>query len=118
MLELIRKTLLAGVGLVAISREKAQRIIEPLVKKGQLSEKEGKKILNELVRKTEQVRKSLEKTTDGIVRKTLSKMDIPTKQDYVKLSRRIEKLEKEGKLKPKAKSKSRVKRSVTKSRKK
>lgn len=114
MLELIRKTLLAGAGLVAMSREKAQRIIEPLVKKGQLSEKEGKKFLNELVKKSGQARKSLEKMTDGIVRKTLSKMDIPTKQDYVKLSRRIEKLEKKGKVKPKAKSKGRVKRSVTK----
>ena len=114
MLELMRKILLAGVGLVALSTEKAHRIIEPLVKKGQLSKKEGKKFVNELVKKSGQARNSLEKMIDAIVTKTLSKMDIPTKQDYVKLSRRIEKLEKKGKVKPKAKTKSRVKRSVKK----
>ena len=114
MLELIRKTLLTGVGLVVISKEKAQKVIEPLVKKRQLSKKEGKKFVNELVKKSEQARKSLEKMTDGIVRKTLSKMDIPTKEDYLKLSRRIGKLEKKRKTKPKAKSKSHVKRSATK----
>jgi len=114
MLELIRKTLLAGLGLVVLTTEKAQRIIEPLIKKRQLSKSEGKKFVNELVKKSAQAREGLEKMIDRIVTKALSKMDIPRKQDYVKLSRRIEKLEKKGKVKPKAKTKRRVKRSVTK----
>jgi polyhydroxyalkanoate synthesis regulator phasin len=113
MLDLMKKTLLAGVGLVAVSREKAQKIVEPLVKKGQLSEEQGKRLLNELVKKSEQTRKGLEKTIDGVVRKTLSKMEIPTKQDYLNLSRRIDKLGKKVKTKTKAKHKTSVKRSLT-----
>jgi polyhydroxyalkanoate synthesis regulator phasin len=114
MFEVIRKTLLTGLGLAAISKEKAEKIVEPLVKKGHLSDREGKKFLDELIKKSEQARKALEKTVDGIVQKTLSKFDIPTKRDYETLLGRIERLEKEGKAKTKVKRKSRTKRSVAK----
>jgi polyhydroxyalkanoate synthesis regulator phasin len=114
MSDLMKKMLLASVGLVAVSKEKAQKIIEPLVKKGQLSENQGRRLLDQLVKKSEQARKGLEKTIDRIARKTLSRMDIPTKQDYLDLSCRIDKLEKKGKTKARAKRKTSVKPSVTK----
>jgi len=101
MMDLIKKTLFIGMGLVSMTKQKAEAIVKPLVKKGELSEKEGREFSNELLKKSEEARKVLEKMIDEFVKRTLSKMNIPTKDDYLKLSRRIEKLEKKSKAKPK-----------------
>lgn len=101
MMDLIKRTLFIGMGLVSMTKQKAEAIVKPLVKKGELSEKEGRQFSSELLKKSEEARKGLERMIDGFVKRTLSKMNITTKDDYLKLSRRIEKLEKRSKVKPK-----------------
>lgn len=101
MMDLIKKILFAGMGLASMTKQKAEAIVKPLVKKGEFSEKEGRKFSSELLKKSQGARKGLEKMIDGLVKRTLSKMNIPTKDDYLNLSQRIEKLEKKSKAKPK-----------------
>jgi polyhydroxyalkanoate synthesis regulator phasin len=93
MFELIKKTMLAGVGLAAVTKDKVEELARELTEKGEMSEKEGKELMDQLLKKSEQARKDLETKVEDTVRKVLGKMAVATKEDIDSLSERIKKLE-------------------------
>ena len=93
MFELIKKTMLAGVGLAAVTKDKVEELARELTEKGEMSEKEGKELIDELLKKSEQARKDLETKMEDTVRKVLEKMAVATKKDIDSLSERIKNLE-------------------------
>jgi polyhydroxyalkanoate synthesis regulator phasin len=48
MLEIVEKTLLAGIGVLSLTQKKAEELIEDLKERMNLSEEEGKKLLEKL----------------------------------------------------------------------
>ncbi|MBU4304931.1 MAG: hypothetical protein KJ893_04835 [Candidatus Omnitrophica bacterium] len=60
MFELLEKLILAGVGLAMLTKEKAEKIIDSLVDKGQIKAKDKKAMLNRLLKGTEKLDKDLE----------------------------------------------------------
>lgn len=94
MFNFIKKTMLVGAGLAAMTREKIEGTIDELVKKGELSEKEGKELVDELVEKSKSVKKDLEKKVEKIVTDTVKKLNIPTRDELTALKKKIEQMEK------------------------
>ena len=41
-MDFIKKSMLAGIGLAALTREKAEKTVDDLIKKGEMTEKEGR----------------------------------------------------------------------------
>ncbi len=80
MFELIKKTMLTGVGLAAVTKDKVEELARELTEKGEMSEKEGKELIDELLKKSEQARKDLETKVEDIVRKVLEKWIWPPKE--------------------------------------
>ena len=94
MFDLIKKTMLTGVGLAAMTKDKIEELAKELTEKGKMSEKEGKELLDDLLKKSEQSRKDLETKVEGMVRKVLEKMDMVTKKDIASLEKKIKNIEK------------------------
>ena len=94
MFDLIKKTMLIGIGLAAMTKEKAEELAKELIEKGELSEKEGKELVDEMLKKSEQAGKDLETKIEGVVQKALGKMDLASKKDVSQLAAKIERLEK------------------------
>jgi polyhydroxyalkanoate synthesis regulator phasin len=78
----LRNLLLAGVGTVAFSLEKAMEIIDELVKKGELTVNQGKELNQELKNKFAQQKPE----SPGLA-------NLATKEDIKKLEARITRLE-------------------------
>ncbi len=86
MLESIKKVLYAGIGIFAISEDKAKEIIAELIKQGEITAQEGDKLLNEIKEKAYQKGRSFEESFAMKIK------------DYLKISeleKRVEQLEKE-----------------------
>ncbi|MBW1971570.1 MAG: polyhydroxyalkanoate synthesis regulator [Deltaproteobacteria bacterium] len=94
MFNLIKKTLLTGIGLTILTKEKVEEVGKELAKKGKLSEKEGKKLVDDLLKRSEQANKELEEKIENSVRKVVEKLNLASKDDIAKLSQKIEQLEK------------------------
>lgn len=93
MLDLIKKTMLTGFGLAGLTKDKVERLAKELAKKGRLSEKEGKKLLEDLSKKSVKARDDMEKQIEKIAKKTTKKMNLATREDILKLTKRIKRLE-------------------------
>jgi polyhydroxyalkanoate synthesis regulator phasin len=93
MLTLIKRIMLTGVGLAAMTKDRVEELARELIEKGEMSEKEGKELIDEMLKKSEQARKDLETKVEDTVRKVLGKMDLATKGDIDRLAERIKSLE-------------------------
>ena len=94
MLEFIKKAMFIGLGLAFMTKEKIEEFSKELVEKGKLSETEGKEFIDELQKKSEEARKKVEDQIKNSVKDTLKKMNIPTRDDLLKLEKQVEELKK------------------------
>ncbi|OEU53394.1 MAG: hypothetical protein BA872_04045 [Desulfobacterales bacterium C00003060] len=93
MFDLMKKTILTGVGLVGLSKDKVERLAKTLAEQGNLSEKEGSKLVDSLVKKADKAKKDLAAQIEKAVKGTVKKMNLADRDDMLKLTERIKKLE-------------------------
>ena len=93
MKEIIRKALLLGIGLAALTEEKLREFVAELEKKGELSREEGRALVREALKERAKQRKQLEKRIAEEVERAFAKTGVASKKDVEKLKKKIEKLE-------------------------
>ncbi len=94
MIDLIKKTMLTGIGAAALTKEKIEEIAQEFVDRGKLSEQEGEKIVKDMLDKTEESKEQFRKQTEQIVETTLGKMQLARASDIKKLRVEISSLKK------------------------
>ncbi|MBW6461609.1 MAG: phasin family protein [DPANN group archaeon] len=92
---LARKVGLFGIGVAAITKDKAEALVKDLIKKGDLNKDEGKKLVAELIEKSKKSTKDLETTINSQVTDIIKKTDLATKKEIKVLEAKIQKLEAE-----------------------
>ena len=96
MFDIIKKTMLMGAGLAAMTGDKIEELAKELTEKSGMSEKEGKELVEELVKKSERARKDLDAKVEALVGKALEKMDVATRKDIARLEEKIGRIEQKG----------------------
>ena len=94
MIDLIKKTMLTGIGAAALTKEKIEEIAQEFVDRGKLSEQEGEKIVKDMLDKTEESKEQLRKQTEEMVETALGKMQLARASDIKKLRAEISSLKK------------------------
>ena len=93
MFDILKKTYLFGLGLASLTREKAEEIVDDLVKRGEVAEKDRSKVLDDVLHRVQEEQEKLFHTVRDFVKKTVHEMGLPTKDDYTDLVNRVEELE-------------------------
>ncbi len=94
MLEIVEKTLLTGIGAVALTQKKAEELIEDLKKRMNLTEDEGKNLLEKLRGAAKENQKKLEEMAHNEVVKACERAGMVTVEEFKKLQNKVEQLEK------------------------
>ena len=94
MTDIIKKTMLTGIGLALKTWEEVESLAKELADQTRMSEKEGSKFLDELQKKYEESQKKLEARVEKSVKQFLKKMDIVTRDDLKALKKDINELKK------------------------
>ncbi len=84
----VRNAILAGFGV----QEKVKEFIDELVRKGELSESQGAKLVKEWSEKADKGSYDLNKNLSELMSKTLEKMNIPTKEEFDRLNKKVQTL--------------------------
>jgi len=94
MLEILKKTYLAGAGLAAKTWDEVESLSKEVVKKAKMSEKEGAKFLKDMKKRYDDTQKKTGAYVEKVVKATLQKMDIATAADIKVLKKDIQQLKK------------------------
>jgi polyhydroxyalkanoate synthesis regulator phasin len=85
MKTLLEKGFLAGIGLLSMTREKAQKIIDELSHEGEFQKSEVKQWVDQLSDRGEEERQALRKLIRDEMKKVMDDMGLATKEDIQKL---------------------------------
>jgi polyhydroxyalkanoate synthesis regulator phasin len=93
MFEMLRKALLAGVGVTYLTKDKIEEVGKKIAQDAKVNEAEGRKFVDELVKKSMEAKDSLEKTVAEKIQSAVHAMNLPTRKDIEELKNRIAELE-------------------------
>lgn len=93
MSDLFKKAISLGVGLTVVSKEKVEKVVDDLVKRGELAPNESKDLVNSLIERGEEEQTQIKTIIYEQVKRVLSELDVPSDKDVASLKQRIAALE-------------------------
>lgn len=91
--DILKKAALMGIGIMSLTEEKIKEMVKELESKGEVSEKEGKDLLKDLITRADKERKNLEENIRKGIKDYLAKVNIASREDVIKLEKRVKNLE-------------------------
>ncbi|MEJ2038801.1 MAG: hypothetical protein P8X55_07685 [Desulfosarcinaceae bacterium] len=92
MFDMMKKSMLAGIGLALKTWDEVEDMVKELQTKGEMSEAEGRKFLDEIQKKYEQTQDKLEKRVEQAVKDLLKKSNLVTSDELKELKKEIREL--------------------------
>lgn len=92
MFETLDKMMLAGLGAISMTRERADKIFDDYVSKGKIEKENRTGFTKALVDAAEKNRSELEKLVAKQVRETLETLNLPTREDLQRLEQKVDEL--------------------------
>jgi polyhydroxyalkanoate synthesis regulator phasin len=92
MIEIFKKTFLAGAGLVNKTWEEVEALSKEIANKAKMSEKEGSKFLNDMKKRYDDTQRKTGKYVEKVVKDIMKKMDVATADDIKALKNEIRRL--------------------------
>jgi len=92
MLDLLKKSVLTGIGLALKTKDEVEDLVKELQKKGEMSEGEGRKFLDDVQKRYDETQEKLEKRVEDAVKDFLKKTKIVTTDELKELKKEIREL--------------------------
>jgi polyhydroxyalkanoate synthesis regulator phasin len=92
MLDLVKKSVLTGIGLALKTKDEVEDLVKELQKKGEMNETEGRKFLDDVQKRYDETQEKLEKRVEDAVKDFLKKTKIVTTDELKELKKEIREL--------------------------
>jgi polyhydroxyalkanoate synthesis regulator phasin len=92
MFDLVKKSILASIGLALKTKDEMEDLVKELQKKGEMSESEGRKFMDDVQRRYDEAQEKLEKRVEKSVKEFLRKTNIVTTDELKELKKEIREL--------------------------
>jgi len=93
MIDLMRKFFYLGLGTAAFTKEKAEQIIDELVKGGHMEKGEASRLVDELIEKGQQQEEIIRETVQKEISRWRLEVGLATRRELKELEERIKALE-------------------------
>ncbi len=94
MIDLLKKTILAGIGVAVLTAEKVHEVTHRFVEEGKISTEEAERLAEELARAGERQLDEMSGKISETIRKGLDNIELVRRKDFESLVARVEVLEK------------------------
>jgi polyhydroxyalkanoate synthesis regulator phasin len=92
MFETLDKMMLAGLGAISMTRERAEKIFDEYVSRGKLEKENRTGFVKAIMDAADKNRAELEKLIAKQVRETVEHLNLPTRDDIQRLEQKMDKL--------------------------
>jgi len=90
MLESLDRLLLAGLGALSMTRERAEQIFDDYVRRGQVEKERRTGFVREMVEMAEKSRQDFENLITRQVREAVDKLNLPTRDDLARIEAKLD----------------------------
>ena len=93
-MDIFKKSVLFGLGVFDLTRERAEKIVDEMIKRGEMSQSDKAKAVKELLKGHDERMKKLKTKIDESVEKVTAKVKGKEKEELAKLHKKIDELTK------------------------
>ena len=93
MFEFFRRGMYFGLGLAVASKEQIEKVVDEMVKKGEVSPSESKKVVDQMIQKGREEQEKMKEMVSEQVNNVLKETELPSKDDIIYFEKKVEKLE-------------------------
>lgn len=93
MSDLFKKAISLGIGLTVVSKEKIEKTVDDLVKRGKLAPGESRDLVDKLMERGNEEQGQIKKWINEQVQRALLEVGVPTKDEVARLEQRVAVLE-------------------------
>ena len=93
-MDFFKKSVLFGLGVFDLTREKAEKIVDEMIKRGEMAQSDKAKAVKELLKGHDERMEKLKKKIDESVEKVTAKVKGKDKEELTKLQKKIDELTK------------------------
>jgi polyhydroxyalkanoate synthesis regulator phasin len=90
MFELLKKSILAGIGAVVVTKDKVQEATRKFVEEGKMTTEEAERLADDLVRSGERQWEEINNRMQDSMRKWTDNMDMVRRREFQELRARLE----------------------------
>jgi polyhydroxyalkanoate synthesis regulator phasin len=93
MLELLEKTVMTAIGVAAITQKKAEDLVAELKDRYKLSEEEGKNLVDKIQCIAKESKEKVREMAEVEVQKVVDRLGLVSREEFDRLSKRVQELE-------------------------
>ncbi len=93
-MDIIKKAMLLGLGVLSLTKEKAEELVDDLIKRGEVTREERFKVVDKLLKEAEKQEEELFGKISETVQKVITDLGLPTKKELDEISKKLEEIEK------------------------
>lgn len=90
MFEGISRMMYAGLGVLGMTREKAEQLFDEAVRRGQAEKGNRSKFVQDMMNAAEQTRRDMETLVAEQIRKVVNQMNLATRDDIARLEAKLD----------------------------
>lgn len=92
-MDIIRKAVFLGLGAISLTKDKADEIVDDLIKRGEVASAERFKTIDRLLKEADRQEKELQRRIDSTVQKAVADMGLATRRDLEEIVETLKKIE-------------------------
>ncbi len=92
-MDIIRKAMLLGFGVLSLTREKAETVVDDLIKRGEVATGDRFKAVDQLIKESERQEEEITKKISKTVQKLVADLGLPTKKDMDEVVQTLKRIE-------------------------
>ncbi len=92
---MIDKMMYAGLGAISMTRQRAEKLFDDYVKRGQAEKEKRTGFIKDVMETSEKTRKEFENLVSEQVKKVVKQMNVATSDDIKRLEKKLDKLMKQ-----------------------
>jgi polyhydroxyalkanoate synthesis regulator phasin len=91
MIDLMKKGIMFGLGLAVVSKDQIEKLVDELVKKGEVSQAKSKELVNTITQRGEEQQQKLNQMIREQIKQLTEELHLATKDDIHRLEQLINK---------------------------
>ena len=92
-MDILRKTMLLGLGLISLTKDKAEGVVDDLVKRGEVASEDRFKAVDSLLKEAEKQEEEFTRKMTKSVNKVIGDLGLPTKKDMDEVLKALKSIE-------------------------
>jgi polyhydroxyalkanoate synthesis regulator phasin len=92
-MDIIRKAVYMGLGAISMTKDKAEELVDDLIKRGEVASAERFKTIDKLLKEADKQEKEFQRKVSAAVQKVIVEMGLPTRKDLEEIGETLKKIE-------------------------